>query len=348
MVRFSFITILYYQNIGLLKKKYDTFTKEQIEQNEFIFILNRFKSKTPLLFDINDKNNLKRYDVKPELIAVAQKLNARFLVPTSNGLAIARNEGASFAKNDYFIFTDEDIIPSKEWYKSIANFFMEKNGDICFGPDDYHNEKGLWTWWRNQYELHFSTRNQVKQKTRVTISNFFSCAGRNLAMKSSAFKSLGGYDVAFDFRFGEDLDLLIRAVQSKHLVWFLPNMKVQHIHPISFYGLLRKFWMGGRADANWVLHHKSKMELNKAGKHYFSPFDLICILVALFLFFLNIIIGIVFLMTFGLTKCYLLMKKRNPSPTFVLVSTLLIPIKTVLTMGGFFQEIFEHSFLNKN
>lgn len=340
---FAFITIIYHENPKVLAKKYSFISKSK--NCEFIFILNRNAAPIPLTFNASDSKLVLKYKISSNLLSIAKRLDAKFVVPSKNGLSSARNEGAAFATSNVLIFTDEDIIPTKNWFFTIQSFFNNKRGDFCFGPDMPHMEKGLWGWWRNQYELHFSTRNQIEIETKVTPNNFFSCAGRNIAIKKSVFSNLGGYSNHFDHYFGEDLDLMTRATEQYH-VWFLPQMKIWHIHPISINGLLKKFWQGGVADANWILVNNNSIPLGKAGKHYLSLLDGIWAIFTVILLILNFQLFVVIYLLYGAYKTFSLMKKKNPILNFVILSILILPLKSMLAFGGFIIEYFKRSFLN--
>ncbi|MFA5741631.1 MAG: glycosyltransferase family 2 protein [Candidatus Izemoplasmatales bacterium] len=309
--------------------------------DEVIFVLNRKTEKKAVSFNWAKTNYAIKYIVPRGLIKIAKTVNASFVIPTSNGLADARNQGVAFAKNEIVALTDEDTILVDNWANTVRHNFKMRNADFIFGPMIISNCSSILEWWRNEYESVFSTRNVLLKNCQIGANNFISCAGRNIAVKRSSFIAVGGYNPKFNHLLGEDLDLEIRFVEQKYKVFFVKNMGAKHLHPIWLLGVLNKFWIGGKSDANWVRFNNHKIGLRKLSRNYVSPLKQIAFVLAIVVFLINFIYALFVVLIASLSM--MLNMKRRPKPLFVMLSLVLMPVKFILANIAFWYQFIKQS-----
>jgi glycosyltransferase involved in cell wall biosynthesis len=168
-----------------------------------------------------------------DVTAPYQNLLNLLLVRQSNaGPASARNQGASQAKGEYLVFTDDDCLPNADWLSKLANRFTAAPDALIGGytinalPDNL-----------------FSTTSQVLIDYLYSYYNdtshqpsFF--ASNNFAMPASKFRALQGFDVSFPLAAGEDREFCDRWLYHHHPMLYAPEVQIQHANQLS----LRTFW----------------------------------------------------------------------------------------------------------
>lgn len=136
----------------------------------------------------------------------------RWIAGPCMGPAANRNNGASFATNEYLIFLDDDCIPSAN-ILSTYRCYLQKNPDIdavegCIKPEGKSNSLA------------------AECPINEVGGYFWSC---NVLFNKNAFESLTGFDEDFPFAAMEDCDIYYRMRTLGMLVPFLAEAFV--IHP---------------------------------------------------------------------------------------------------------------------
>ncbi|MDO8537692.1 MAG: glycosyltransferase [archaeon] len=342
MENVSVVTLVYYKNYEALEKKCSIIINEMSGKDEIIFVLNRENSEKAMAIAMENKKLLNKYNIDEELTLIAKKYGALLVIPSKNGLATARNEGIENAKNEIIIISDEDTIPEKDYIKNIKNCFDKTNSDFIFGRDLKINKNtGYFAWWRNEYEMAFSKRNQIYNLKQITLENFANCAGRNIAFKKSEFNKIGKYDDKFDNFIGEDSDLQLRFVKNNRKVCFCPEMKTKHLHRMTFVNLLKKFWINGKSSANWLFYVQSKNSSEKKIKNYVPFSELIFFIILLSTLFLsNIFYPMAVFIFYGVYKFFKKLRSKTINIKFFALSLCLLPIESIVSLVAF---IFEFS-----
>lgn len=337
MINISFVTLVFYNNPIILSKKINSILSQYNKKIELLFILNNHVSKKIKFLKNPSELTLKKYGMNYLINLIGKKnIEIKIILPKTNSLSTSRNLGGNHAKGKVIVFSDEDIVPSNNWVKEILNSINSKNADFVFGKDLPCKTRGLFTSWRMNFELNFSKRNQINKSIFVTKKNFIACAGRNIAMRKNFFKKIKGYDKKYDYFVGEDLDLELKAIENGK-VFFNPNMLVSHFHELNFFGLLKKFWISGKSDANWIINNREYLFLSKHFLKY-SDFLFIFFLI-IFLLFGNILLAIIFYFIFGAYKLINLSNKGfNFKLDFLLLTLILLPLKSIFSSIGFIYQ----------
>jgi GT2 family glycosyltransferase len=121
------------------------------------------------------------------------------IVERSRGLAAARNKGAQKAHGAFFVFMDDDILFSREFFWSIvATLRKNKKSFIAMGAKPTE------------------------------------CTSRVLVIRRDDFYRIGGFDEWIKF-IGEDFDFCCRAVKLGYKKILIPFTSVEHVeHGRSF------------------------------------------------------------------------------------------------------------------
>jgi len=139
-------------------------------------------------------------------------------------------------EKDYFLFLNPDIILSDRAIEELVKVHKEnvfdlfsvdlyKDHEYCYRDPSIRHFPMPWDFicsYFFKFNKSIIDRKEIESPTKV---DWF--AGSFLAIKSSVFSVLKGFDEAF-FMYCEDLDLCLRAQKNGFTAFYLPNIKVIH------------------------------------------------------------------------------------------------------------------------
>lgn len=162
----------------------------------------------------------------------SDRLNIYLLTQPHSGPAKARNRGAAQAKGEYLAFTDDDCTPAPEWLQTMAARFAAT-------PHHAIGGRTLTALPDNPY----STANQLLIEYLYAYYNAdhsqpYFLASNNLALPTTCFNALGGFDTTYPLAAGEDRDLCDRWLHHGYRMTYAPEAIVYHAHTLTF----RTFW----------------------------------------------------------------------------------------------------------
>jgi GT2 family glycosyltransferase len=133
----------------------------------------------------------------------------------SKGPAANRNNGASYAKGEWLVFTDDDCLPSPQWLneysQAIKGTSLALEGAI--------------------HPLGNLNQDMADCPVNLTGGCFWSA---NIAIKRLLFEKIKGFDLNYSIAAHEDQDLKIRIELNANIL-FVPNAVV--IHPVRILSL---------------------------------------------------------------------------------------------------------------
>lgn len=161
----------------------------------------------------------------------------------SRGLAYARNAGAAVAGGEILAFTDDDSVPDTHWIERLVATFERDSRAQCvtgmIAPLALDTEGQVLLERFAGYAKGFTGRSWSLERDAgdrlfpYRAGQFGS--GANIALRTEAFASLGGYDTALGIgtpaNGGEDLDLFIRVLINGMQLNYEPSALIWHDHP---------------------------------------------------------------------------------------------------------------------
>jgi GT2 family glycosyltransferase len=165
-----------------------------------------------------------------------------YVVEESPGVSRAKNLGASMARFDLLAFTDDDAIPDLGWLSALTRAFASPQVSCVTGLTLPAN---LDTRAEQLFEDHvgfpstfaprlFDLGENRPPEPLFPYTTGQLGAGVNIAVRTSVFSQLGGFDCALGTgtksRGGEDLALLLDLLQTGHQLAYEPAAIVRHRH----------------------------------------------------------------------------------------------------------------------
>lgn len=140
------------------------------------------------------------------------QLTIRYLTKPNGGPSAARNYGAQYAKGDYLLILDSDIIAPKTYIEEIKRELQREPADAFGGPDAAHPDfspiqKAI-SYSMTSFLTTGGIRGGKKKMDKFYPRSF------NLGVKREVFEALNGFDTTM--RFGEDIDFSIRIFANNY------------------------------------------------------------------------------------------------------------------------------------
>ena len=169
----------------------------------------------------------------------ASNVRVRLLEQRNAGPAAARNSGASAARGDHVVFTDDDCLPDPLWLAALSACVAE-NPDAAVGGriDNGLPRRICSTASQMLIEFLYRHYNCTEQSTFLVTAN--------VAFPRLMFASLGGFDASFPLAAGEDRDLCERWVNAGHAMTYTNKAIVAHAHDLNLVGYCKQHFNYGR------------------------------------------------------------------------------------------------------
>ncbi len=181
---------------------------------------------------------------------VRDRVDVALLRQSRQGPAAARNAGASRARGDLLVFTDDDCRPASDWLWQLAQHHVAEP-EVALGG---HTENEL-------TGSVFSTVSQLiidagyaRHNGDPSHARFFT--SNNLAAATARFRALGGFDARF--RTSEDRDLCDRWLAAGWRMRYVPQAIVRHAHRLTFTSFCRQHYAYGRGAFRFHQKHRAR------------------------------------------------------------------------------------------
>jgi glycosyltransferase involved in cell wall biosynthesis len=195
------------------------------------------------------------FTCKQEIESYYSQLDLKYIFQENKGPGMARNRGNQEAKGEYLLFFDSDCILPADYFKTI-HAHLPKEGLDCFGgPDKEHAfftpiQKAI------SYSMTASITTGGIRGSKERMDKFYP-RSFNLGMRKRVFDALGGFS---DMRFGEDLDLSMRAIEQNYSVGLIKEAFVYHKRRTKFNAFFKQVYNSGIARINLSLLHKGTLK----------------------------------------------------------------------------------------
>lgn len=168
-----------------------------------------------------------------EISSSFSDLNIKIVEGPKKGPAANRNNGASFAKGEWLIFLDDDILPD---FNLLKNYLLAINSHLGVGafegaiyPDDWQ----------------LLNVDMAECPVNVNGGSFWSA---NVCIKKELFIKIGGFDEQYLLAAQEDQDIYRRLLDVTEII-FVKSAKV--IHPVRIVKFKQKIIQSRVGVINW-------------------------------------------------------------------------------------------------
>lgn len=167
----------------------------------------------------------------------------RFIEQSSQGPAVARNYGATFATGQLLLFLDDDIEPTKSLVEAHVCAHQNRSSQVVIGPyppvfqSASFSHIELRAWWKLVFDA------MLQPGHRFTCQDLL---GGNFSLEKELFTRIGGFDPAFWAH--EDYELGIRLIKAGVLFAVAANALGYHHDKSDFNRSFLRKRQEGRAD----------------------------------------------------------------------------------------------------
>lgn len=185
---------------------------------------------------VNDGKDLRVADLAAEYESV------RHVATEHNGLSAARNLGATAARGEILVYTDDDCIVEADWLRWIAAQFRGENPPGCVGGPNISPPP------ENRRQACVAAAPGGAAHVLVSDTRAEHLPGCNLAVRKDVFDEVGGFNPVFRVA-GDDVDFCWRVLDAGYELAFHPAAFVWHYRRFTLRGYLRQQCGYGRAEA---------------------------------------------------------------------------------------------------
>ncbi len=185
------------------------------------------------------------------------QLTIRYLTKPNGGPSAARNYGAQYAKGDYLLILDSDIIAPKTYIEEIKRELQREPADAFGGPDAAHPDfspiqKAI-SYSMTSFLTTGGIRGGKKKMDKFYPRSF------NLGVKREVFEALNGFDTTM--RFGEDIDFSIRIFANNYRCRLFPEAWVYHKRRSTFRQFFKQVHNSGIARIHLYQKYPESLKL---------------------------------------------------------------------------------------
>ncbi len=171
------------------------------------------------------------------------RVNIDVVAQPHSGPAVARNLGAARARGTYLAFLDDDCWPAPEWLEQLAEAFAAHAGREAIVGGRTENALSDNTFSEaSELIVGYLVKTRLPDGTRFFPTN-------NLAVRSEAFRRIGGFSARYPMAGGEDREFCRRWQEHGHAAVDAPKAVVYHAHSLTLGSFLRQQFTYGRGAA---------------------------------------------------------------------------------------------------
>jgi glycosyltransferase involved in cell wall biosynthesis len=247
-----------------------------------------------------------------ETVELAKKYTDKVIVENTTPPRINRNKGIANAEGDIICFTDSDCVVPKGWVDNLVKGLLRLNskdnqvvgvggGNVPLLENPSLMELAIAKTMRSPL-VSFRARNvAVYKDEREVVHN----PPMNSAYFKHALEKAGGFEEQHGYGYGEDLALDAKLVEEGYRLYYLPDVVVNHEHPSSWKGFVKRMYAYGWGRVRLGRRFKNYFQF-----HHYGPLFL-CLMMFSPLFFIPLGLGLI-------NGAYMSFRERNPKLLFPL------------------------------
>lgn len=184
------------------------------------------------------------------------RLQLSYYTKPNEGPGLTRNYGAARAAGDYFIFFDSDCLIPPRYIEIVRERLRAGDIPLFGGPDAAHSN-----FTPTQKAISYSMtallttggiRGAMKDETKYHPRSY------NMGFSRAAWEATGGFS---NMRFGEDLDLTLRAIAAGFQARLIREAYVYHKRRTDFTKFFRQVFNSGIARINLHKRHPGTLKV---------------------------------------------------------------------------------------
>ena len=165
-------------------------------------------------------------DTKLAAMSTERSCKIRYQWTKPLGLSYARNLGIKAARNEWLVFTDDDVLVTREWFGNLLQAFSDEGQRVVV------TGRVLATQEHSSGGFAPSTKedeNPAVYEGRIGQDVLYS---NNMALRKSAIEEIGDFDEHLGpgtrFPSGEDNDLGFRLLEADYRIVYVPQAVLYH------------------------------------------------------------------------------------------------------------------------
>lgn len=183
------------------------------------------------------------------------ELNIKYFYKNNSGPGQSRNYGFEKASGNFCVFLDSDCVLPLQYIETVYKYLCNSYSDCFGGPDRAHPDFSPLQKAINYSMTSFFTTGGIrggnKKLDRFLPRSF------NMGISTSAYRTVSGFS---NLRFGEDLDLSLRLIESGFSTALYPDAYVFHKRRTDFKKFFRQVYNSGIARINLNILHKGSLK----------------------------------------------------------------------------------------
>lgn len=243
------------------------------EVRELLLSLQAQRSRSYELIIVEDGSTQSSRSVVAELGASLPSV--QYIETPNGGPSRARNIGASRATGDYLLFLDSDVVLPPRYLVSVEEGIMLSGYDAFGGPD-----KASPDFTPMQRAINYAMTSTLTtggiRGGKAKGMETFKPRSFNLGCRRDLYLHLGGFDEAM--RFGEDIDLSLRLLESGARVGLIPEAWVYHKRRVDLRKFFKQVHNSGIARIHLENRHPGSTRLVHLLPALFTVASALCVL----------------------------------------------------------------------
>jgi glycosyltransferase involved in cell wall biosynthesis len=160
----------------------------------------------------------------------------RYFIETNQGLSFARNRGIMEAQGDMLVFLDDDSFVNQDYLTNLDHYIKEYPDMIAFGGAITPLfETGVTPAWLSKWTYSWVSAINLGNSVTLFTGNTYPI-GANMGFKKEYFEKYGSFNTSLgrskkNMMGGEEKDVFKRCDRKTEKIYYLPNLKVQHVIP---------------------------------------------------------------------------------------------------------------------
>jgi glycosyltransferase involved in cell wall biosynthesis len=185
-----------------------------------------------------------------------EQLDIGYYFKENSGPGPSRNFGCAKARGDYLVFLDSDCVLPQEYVRTVRDSLKHDYADAYGGPDRAHGDFTAFQKAINFSMTSFLTTGGIRGGTERLGK--FHPRSFNMGFSKEVFLATGGFS---PMRFGEDVDLSIRILESGFRTRLIKEAYVYHKRRSSLRQFFKQVFNSGMARIHLSLRHPGTRKL---------------------------------------------------------------------------------------